>query len=89
VKDHAVIIAWLQLLNILTGSSSLSLLVFIEFIEVVGEPCYKADLQKLETVYYIDYRQTFSSGGSVTDSQCETSREVCEQRLIEYQNRED
>jgi hypothetical protein len=53
------------------------------------EPCYRADIQKLETVYCIDYRQDHGGGTFSTGAQCETSREACEQRMIEYQERED
>jgi hypothetical protein len=48
--------------------------------------CYKADVGRLATVYCVDYQYT-SSGG--TGEQCERSIEACQQRLAEYEARED
>jgi hypothetical protein len=50
--------------------------------------CYKADVGRLATVYCVDYAYNpgYGSGGG---TQCERSIEACEQRLAEYQARED
>jgi hypothetical protein len=48
--------------------------------------CYKADVGRLATVYCVDYRYT---DRDQTGEQCERSIQQCEQKLAEYQARDD
>jgi hypothetical protein len=48
--------------------------------------CYKADVGRLATVYCVDY---YYPNTGQSGEQCERSIEACEQRLAEYQARED
>jgi hypothetical protein len=48
--------------------------------------CYKADVGRLATVYCVDYQYV---DRNQQGEQCETSLEACENRLAEYQARED
>jgi hypothetical protein len=50
--------------------------------------CYRGDVGKLATVYCVDY-QYIGQPPNPNNVQCERSIESCEQRLAEYQMRED
>jgi len=50
--------------------------------------CYKADVDKLATVYCVNYQYT-GQPPNPSNAQCERSIEACQERLAEYQARED
>src|SRR5215216_3195498 len=72
-------------------SLSIGALLMLSFLSVtnVYADHHAAARNKNFQEYCIDYRQSHSGGGYSTGAQCEPTKQACDQRLAEYQARED